>query len=421
MKKYILSVNCGSSSLKFNLFELDGENQLSSFLSGIVEEIGYVDRSRLRYSCEGTKKEQLEPVSNHQEALILLFRELEKNDIPMDSICGVGHRVVHGGDKYTESVLIDHSVIETIRDLIPIAPLHNGPNLSGIEEAIKLLPNVPHVAVFDTAFHGQMPEYAYRYAVPEEWYKTYGVRRYGFHGTSHLYVSKRAASFLKVPFGQFNGVTVHLGNGGSITKVKNGRSVDTSMGFTPLEGLVMGTRSGDLDPALISHVAERLIKDKGIGAAEAYRSVFNALNKESGLKAMTGTSFMQDIRKKAMDGDVIAEAALSVYAYRIAKYIGSYWATLPYAHAIVFTAGIGENEGYIRAKILSFLENLSIEINEEANSMRKQEMEIGRSNISSRHPLSVLVIPTDEEIVIGYDTLFIGHLKQGVPSTYPFE
>jgi acetate kinase len=421
MQKYILSLNSGSSSLKFNLFELGEQNRLSSYLSGIVEEIGNIERSRLRYTVNDVKQERSISIPSYQEALHLLFRELEKNNIPMSSICGVGHRVVHGGDKYSQSVLINHEVIETIRDLIPIAPLHNAPNLKGIEEAVKLLPDVSQVAVFDTAYHGHMPAYAYRYAVPQEWHDSYGVRRYGFHGTSHLYVSKRAARFLNIPHDRFNGITVHLGNGCSITKICNGISVDTSMGFTPLEGLVMGTRTGDLDPALISHVAGRLVKDTGVSEAEAYQSVFHTLNKGSGLKALAGISMMQDIRKRAMEGDVMAETALSIYAYRAAKYIGAYWSTLPDADAIVFTAGVGENEGYVRKKILSFLENLHIEINEERNAQRKQEMEIARSNINPKHPLSVLVIPTDEEIVIGYDTLFIGHLKQGAPKVYPFE
>ncbi|MGI6141697.1 MAG: acetate kinase [Caldicoprobacterales bacterium] len=420
MKQYILSLNCGSSSLKFNLFEKREGNKLSSYLSGIVQEVGNREKSLLKYDVNGSRYQQCIPVGSHQEALVLLFRDLERNNIPIKSIGGVGHRVVHGGDKYINSVLIDDNVIQTIRDLIPLAPLHNAPNLIGIEEAMKLLPEVPHVAVFDTAFHGTIPEHAYRYAIPENWYRDYGVRRYGFHGTSHLYVAKRAARFLDIPYHEFNGITVHLGNGCSITKVREGKSIDTSMGFTPLEGLVMGTRSGDIDPALISHVADRLAKDKGLSTAEAYKRVMHALNKESGLKALTGVSMMQDIRKRANEGDAAADTALSIFAYRAAKYIGAYWATLPKTHAIVFTAGIGENEAFIRAEILSFLEGLSFEIKEE-NWMHKQEMEIARSTKAGEKPLSVLVIPTDEEIVIAYDTLFIGQLKLGVPEKYPFE
>jgi acetate kinase len=420
MKQYILSLNCGSSSLKFNLYERKTGNHLSSHLNGIVQEVGNSEKSSLKYDINGSRHQQSVSVLSHKEALVLLFRELERHNISMESIIGVGHRVVHGGEKYINSVLIDEDVIRTIRELIPLAPLHNPPNLIGIEEAIRLLPEVPHVAVFDTAFHGTIPEYAYRYAISEDWYRDYGVRRYGFHGTSHLYVAKRAARFLGIPYNQFNGITVHLGNGCSITKIREGKSIDTSMGFTPLEGLVMGTRSGDIDPALISHVADRLAKDEGISTAEAYQKVMNSLNKESGLKALTGVSVMQDIRQSANEGDKKADIALSIFAYRAAKYIGAYLAALPEAHAIVFTAGIGENEGTIRTRILSFLEYLSFEIKQD-NEKRKQEMEIARSSKADDSPLSVLVIPTDEEIVIAYDTLFIGHLKCGVPERYPFE
>ncbi|MGI6536764.1 MAG: acetate kinase [Caldicoprobacterales bacterium] len=419
MDQYIMALNSGSSSLKFNLFKRAENNTLYSILSGIVEEVGNPEKSQLKFDLDGKRHRVSLPVESHRKALIILFQELEKNCIPMESIVGVGHRVVHGGDKYTTSVLINEEVIKTIRELIPIAPLHNSPNLIGIEEAIKLLPRIPHVAVFDTAFHGTMPEYAYRYAIPENWYLNYGVRRYGFHGTSHLYVAKRAARYLGISFTEFNGITVHLGNGCSITKIQNGKSVDTSMGFTPLEGLVMGTRTGDIDPALISHVAKQIKDDKGLSLAEAYEVVMTALNKESGLRALSGNgvSMMQEIRQRAIEGDLIAETALSIYTYRVAKYIGAYWATLPEVHAIIFTAGVGENEGYVRAKILSYLTNLDFQINEK-NNWSKQEMEIARDKTGLT---SVLVIPTDEEIVIGYDTLFIGALKQGVPETYPFE
>jgi acetate kinase len=420
MEQYILSVNSGSSSLKFNLFQRAEDNSLTSQLSGIVEEVGNVDRSLLKYDINGIRRKVQVPVASHKEALILLFSELEKNNIPMDAICGVGHRVVHGGSEYSASVRINKQVIQTIRELIPLAPLHNAPNLTGIEEAVKLLPDVPHVAVFDTAFHSSMPESAFRYAIPNTWYQKYGVRKYGFHGISHLFVAKRAARFLNIPFEKFNGITAHLGNGCSVTKIQNGKSVDTSMGFTPLEGLVMGTRTGDIDPALISHVANKLVEDMGLEMVEAYETVIHALNKESGLKALTGVSVMQDIRKRAVEGDLVADAALSIYSYRIAKYIGAYWATLPEAHAIVFTAGIGENEGCIRARILSFLENLKFDVKDE-NQLRKQEMVIATSNKDADKALPVLVIPTDEEIVIGYDTLFIGCMDQDIPELYPFE
>lgn len=421
MSKYILALNCGSSSVKFNLFELTPSNTLNPFIQGIAEEIGNAERSRLKYSCNDEKFDVTKPIPLHRDALSLIFNEFDRFDISKDKICAVGHRTVHGGDKYNRSVLIDENVIKTMKDLISIAPLHNPPNITGIEEAIRLLPDVSQVAVFDTAYHSTVPEYAYRYAIPEEWYQSFGVRKYGFHGTSHMYVSKRAARFLGIPYDKFSCITAHLGNGCSITKICNGKSVDTSMGFTPLEGVAMGTRSGDLDPALISHVAGCISDVRGTGEAEAYRCVMQALNKESGLKALGKTNMMQDLRQKAVEGDAAAELAISVYAYKIAKYIGAYWATLPECRAIIFTAGVGENEGYVRKKILSFMENLNIEIDEAKNSIRKQEVVIGTGAVNPSKPLSIMVIPTDEEIVIGYDTLYLGYLGENVPKVYPFE
>lgn len=421
MEKFIMVLNCGSSSLKFNLFRLEAGNKLEAALKGTVEEIGNTSKSKLKYSAEGRKSEIVQGINNHNEALKLIFEELERNGIDKEDICAVGHRVVHGGDKYNKSVRIDENVIKTIKDLIPIAPLHNPPNLTGIEECTKLLPGIPQVAVFDTAFHGTIPEYAFRYAIPEQWYKSYGVRKYGFHGTSHMYVSKRGAKLLGIPYKEFNCITAHLGNGCSITKIQNGESVDTSMGFTPLEGVIMGTRSGDIDPALIPHVAECIAEERSISKEEAYQFVTRALNKESGLKALGKTNMMQEIRQKALEGDKEAELVVSIYAYRVAKYIGQYWATLPHVNSIIFTAGLGENEGYVRKKILSFLQNLKIEIDEEKNSIRKQEVIIGKSDINPELPLWVMVIPTDEEIVIGYDTLYLGYLGKQVPDVYPFE
>ncbi len=280
------------------------------------------------------------------------------------------------------------------------------------------MPGVPQVAVFDTAFHASLPEHAFRYAIPNEWYKEFGVRTYGFHGTSHMYVAKRGAKFLDIPYHEFNAITAHLGNGCSLSKIENGVSVDTSMGFTPLEGVIMGTRSGDVDPAVISHVVDSLMVKEDISHEESFKKVMHALNKASGLKALSGTNMMQDIRSKAEKGDVEAETVIAIYAYRIAKYIAAYWATLPSCEALIFTAGLGENEGYVRAKILSFLKNIKIELDTDSNKVRKTEVQIARSESNN---LSVLVIPTDEESVIGYDTLYIGHLGQGTPDVYPFE
>ncbi len=347
-----------------------------------------------------------------------VFDQFDKFGIHKGDIKGVGHRVVHGGTNYKTSVKIDQKVLDTIEDLIPIAPLHNPPNLLGIKVAMELLPDVNQVAVFDTAFHGTVPEYAYRYAIPEEWYEEFGVRTYGFHGTSHLYVAKRGAHFVGKSNAEFNGITAHLGNGCSLTKVQNGKSVDTSMGFTPLEGVIMGTRSGDVDPAIISHVVDSLMSKEDITIDVAFKKVMHALNKESGLKALAKTNMMQDIRSKAEAGDVDAEMVVSIYAYRIAKYIGAYWATLPSCDAIIFTAGLGENEGYVRKKICSLLGNIGIVIDDDKNAVRKEEIQIGES---VKNNLKILVIPTDEEIVIGYDALYLGYLEENVPEVYPFE
>jgi acetate kinase len=421
MSKHILVLNCGSSSVKFNLFSVTDNQELHALLQGIAEEIGNPDKSRIKYEWQGAKKATTAALHNHREALTQVFGVLEHLGIERSSIVAVGHRVVHGGDQYSSSVRVDDDVLATIRRLIPIAPLHNPPNLTGLEESIRLLPGVPQVAVFDTAFHETMPEYAYRYAIPTSWYKEYGVRKYGFHGTSHMYVARRAARFLGIPFSRFNGITAHLGNGCSLTKILGGSSVDTSMGFTPLEGVIMGTRSGDIDPALIGHVAGKLVSDMGISKEQAYDQVLHDLNKESGLKAIGKTNMMQDIRTLALQGDAQAATVIDIYAYRIAKYIGQYWATLPWADAIVFTAGLGENEAHVRQKILQFLSALAIQVDEEKNAVRKQEVIIGTSLINPDHPLSIMVIPTDEEAVIGYDTLFLGHLNQPVPQVYPFE
>jgi len=421
MKHSILVLNCGSSSVKFNLFEVSDDLLLRGLLQGIAEEIGNTAKSRLKSEIDGEKHVTKVALPNHHSALAGVFDLIDQHGFDRKCIAAVGHRVVHGGDRYKSSVRVDEHVLQTIRELIPIAPLHNPPNLTGIEESIRMLPDVPQVAVFDTAFHESMPESAFRYAIPGKWYEQYGVRKYGFHGISHMYVARRAARMLCIPFNQFNGITAHLGNGCSITKIQNGQSVDTSMGFTPLEGVVMGTRSGDIDPALIGYVADRLAQEHGISREAAFDQVLRDLNKESGLKALGHTNMMQDIRAKAETGDQAAQTVVDIYAYRIARYIGEYWSTLPWCDAIVFTAGVGENESYVRSQILHFLANLEIRVDDEQNALRRQETVIGESHIKAGHPLSVMVIPTDEESVIGYDALYLGHLDQPVPAEYPFE
>lgn len=420
MTKYIMVLNCGSSSAKFNLFSLEADNRLEPVLQGLAEEIGNAAKSALKWSCDGNKQRAVKPIHDHREALLGIFDLLIELGFDRDAICAVGHRVVHGGETYSGSVKIDEQVIEEIRRLVPIAPLHNPPNLTGIEESIKLLPEVPQVAVFDTAFHGTLPDYAYRYAVPSWWYEDLGVRKFGFHGTSHMYVARKAAAILGKTSAEFCGITAHLGNGCSITKIENGRSVDTSMGFTPLEGVIMGTRSGDIDPALISHVANSLSSDKGMAKGDAYEAVMHSLNKESGLKALADTNMMQVIRERAQSGDAEAQTAINIYAYRVAKYIGQYWATMPDADAIVFTAGLGENEGYVRQMILNYLPALEFHIDDEKNKIRGQEIIFATSSIKGKS-LHAMVIPTDEEAVIGYDTLYLGYLDRPVPKVYPFE
>ncbi|VDN47940.1 Acetate kinase [Petrocella atlantisensis] len=412
MGHYILALNCGSSSLKFTLFEVVKDNQLRSRMDGIVEEIGNKAHSRIKVESEAGKTVQDVPLPSHHEALLAVFDCFHKEEIRDQDIVAVGHRVVHGGTAYSSSVRIDGAVIDKIRELFPLAPLHNPPNLLGIEVAMKLLEGVPQVAVFDTAFHATLPEAAYRYAIPKQWYEDFSVRTYGFHGTSHMYVAKRGAKLLKIPYKDFYAITAHLGNGCSLTKIEAGKSTDTSMGFTPLEGVIMGTRSGDIDPAIIDHVAHCLEKKEGLSLEAAYIKVMLALNKSSGLLALGGTNRMQDIREKAEAGDVEAETVIAIYAYRIAKYIGAYWSTMPACQAIIFTAGVGENEGYVRKKVLDFLPALHFKMDEDANKIRKEEVMIGKSDSSD---LSVLVIPTDEESVIAYDALYLGYLGTSAP------
>ncbi len=420
MKKAILSLNCGSSSLKYNLFLVNDDNTVEPVINGVVEEIGNLERSTMKFEFNGEKKKYEMPFANHEDALKDMFNIFEDHNMKKDSIVAVGHRVVHGGSVYKESILIDEHVKSTIKELSPVAPLHNPVNLQGILVAEKLLPGVPNVAVFDTAFHGDIEQPAFRYAIPDKWYNDYMVRRYGFHGTSHLYVSRRAAKILNIPYEKFNCVTAHLGNGSSIAKVNHGKSCDTSMGFTPLEGVIMGTRSGDLDPAIIGHVAKNIAKDENMELGAAYEKVMNMLNKDCGLKAIGGTNLMQDIRAKALEGDEFSENIVNIYAYRIAKYIGSYMATSDGCHAIIFTAGVGENEWYVRAKTLEYLKGFNFVIDDEKNKIRGEEIQFATGTYNGSE-VKVFVLPTDEEVVIAYDSLYIGHLHKPAPDVYPFE
>jgi len=395
----ILALNCGSSSVKYQLF--DWENK-SVVAKGIVERVGIGD-SFIVHEAPGreTYRDEYE-CHDHNTAINLVLNTLvskERGVIEnLNEISAIGHRVVHGGEKFKSSVLINDEVIKAIEDVQHLAPLHNPPNLAGIRAAKEILPKVPHVAIFDTAFHQTMPKHAYIYAVPYEWYEEYGVRRYGFHGTSHLYVSKRAAALLKKDAKDCNIITMHIGNGVSHTAIKNGISVDTSMGLTPLEGAVMGTRCGDLDPAIPLFMQQRLNISP--------REMDNMLNKKSGILGITGKfTDRRDVLECAKT-DERCKLAIEIEAYRIKKYIGAYYAVLGRVDAIVFTAGVGENATIIREKALEGLEELGIKIDKEKNS--KTFSKSGETEIStSDSKVKVFVISTNEELVFVEDVVAI--------------
>lgn len=396
----ILALNCGSSSVKYQLFNWNTNKLLAK---GVVERIGIGDSFIIHEVPERkTFREEYE-CNDHNTAINLVIKTLTKGENrvidDIKEIAAVGHRVVHGGEKFKSSVEIDDEVIKAIESVQHLAPLHNPANLSGIRAAQKLLPNVPHVAIFDTAFHQTMSRHAYMYAVPYEWYEKYGVRRYGFHGTSHLYVSKRAAVMLGKEPKDCNLITMHIGNGASHCAIKNGISVDTSMGLTPLEGAVMGTRSGDIDPAIPLFMQKQL----GIDAYE----MCDILNKKSGILGLTGK---YTDRRDVLDGeehhDIRCKIALEVESYRIKKYIGAYYAVLGRVDAIVFTAGVGENAWLIRQMALEGLENLGIKLDFEKNfEVRGRD---GESEISTPDSkVKIFVIPTNEERVFIEDVVAI--------------
>ncbi len=390
----VLVINSGSSSLKYQLFDMKDESVLCS---GIVERIK-LNGSRLVHKV-GAKRYTFEtPVSDHKVALKIVLSTLtdaEKGVIKsMNEIDAVGHRVVHGGETFSGSVLIEEEVMKALEDNIELAPLHNPPNIMGIVAAKGLLPNVPHVGVFDTAFHQSLSKKSYLYAIPMKYYTKYKVRRYGFHGTSHFYVSRRAAEILAKPVEDLKIITCHIGNGASITAVKYGKSVDTSMGFTPLEGLVMGTRCGDMDPAIVTFLQEK----EHLTASE----INDILNKKSGIYGITNgfSSDMRDIEEAAEDGNELAKIALEMYDYRIAKYIGAYAAAMNGVDAIVFTAGVGESSPYTRKDVCSYLEFLGLKIDDKRNDVHGKESIISTEDSK----VKVLVVPTNEELVIARDT-----------------
>jgi len=393
----ILVINCGSSSLKYQVLDMPSEELLCK---GLVERIG-MDGSVINHTKTGEDKVVTEvPMKDHTEAIAQVMKALQDPEHgvvkEMSEIGAVGHRVVHAGEKFAKSVLITDEVVKALEECVPLAPLHNPPNLLGIEACQKLMPGVPMVGVFDTAFHQTMPPESYIYALPYEYYEKYGVRRYGFHGTSHKYVSFRASQMLNVKPEELKIVTCHLGNGASVSAVKYGHVVDTSMGLTPLEGLVMGTRAGDIDPAILKFIADK----EGITLDE----VDTILNKKSGMLGISGVSSdFRDVEAAAEEGNERAQLALKVFAHRVRFYIGAYIAEMNGVDAIVFTAGVGENDYFMRELICENLGNLGIRLDVVKNKVRGVERIISTDD----SPVRILLIPTNEELAIAKDTYWI--------------
>jgi len=395
---YILALNCGSSSLKYQVYNADTK---SPVVGGNVEKIGSNDSFVTQKYPDGKKDKKITPMKDHNEALNVVLLMLREASIDMNDIGGVGHRVVMGGDKFASSVEVTDEVIKTLRDLSPLAPLHNPSGILGIVTAQQLLPNAKQVAVFDTAFHQTMPDYAYRYAVPSAWYSELGVRRYGFHGTSHLYVSKRAAAMLGKPADQCNLITLHIGSGASATAIRNGRSVDTSMGMTPTPGLTMGTRPGDIDPAIVVYVMERL----NLTPAQIQKH----LNKDSGLMGITECFADRRDVEENKDKDEKCRLAIEMESLNVKKYIGAYMAELGgNVDAIVFTAGVGENDDYLREKYCAGLEKMGIKLDKAKNAAALARKGVDEAIISTDDsPIKILMVATNEELVIVEDTLAI--------------
>ena len=391
----ILVLNCGSSSVKYKLIDLDGVNQ-NVMAEGGVEKLGLPD-SFLKFKFNGEKVTITTSMPNHEVAVRVILDNLtsEKYGCIKDfgEIDAVGHRIVHGGEKFNTSVIITDEVIAKVKECYDLAPLHNPANITGIEAISAIMPDVPQVGVFDTAFHQTMPAYAYMYALPYEAYEKYGIRRYGFHGTSHRYVARRACDFLGLDYEAQRIITCHIGNGGSITAVKDGKSVDTSMGLTPVEGLMMGTRCGDVDPAALLYIQQK----EGFSTADMQKLI----NKKSGVLGVSGVSSdMRDIENAVAAGNERAQLALDMYEYRITKYIGAYTDALGGVDVIVFTGGVGENQTGTREKICRQLEFLGIDFDAEKNKTSGEEIELTRQGSKVR----VVVIPTDEEYMIACDT-----------------
>ncbi|MGG1677700.1 acetate kinase [Neobacillus sp. NRS-1170] len=388
----VIAINAGSSSLKFQLFEMPSENVITK---GLIERIGLKD-SIFNITVNGEKIQEITDIPDHEVAVKMLLDKLTTLGIiaSLSEIEGIGHRVVHGGEEFNDSVLITDEVMEKIQELSDLAPLHNPANIIGIQAFKRVLPDVPAVAVFDTAFHQTMPESSFLYSLPYEYYEKYGIRKYGFHGTSHKYVSQRAAELLGRPVEQLRLISCHLGNGASIAAIEGGKSIDTSMGFTPLAGVTMGTRSGNIDPALIPFIMEK--------TGQSVEEVLDVLNKKSGMLGVTGfSSDLRDIEIQAKQGNNRAQLALDVFANRIHKYIGSYASRMYGVDAIIFTAGIGENSDVIRENVLKGLEFMGVYWDPALNKVRGEEAFINYPH----SPVKVIIIPTNEEVMIARDAV----------------
>jgi len=383
----ILVLNSGSSSLKYAVFNMQTQQML---ITGVIERIAEEQSSHHYQLSGGDWKSELIHIETHTQGLERIFACLSELDVMSDAndLSCIGHRVVHGGEKFCQPTLITSDVLNAIRQMVPLAPLHNPANIIGIEGAMAYAPNTPQVAVFDTAFHQTMPDYAYQYAIPQAWYKEQGVRRYGFHGTSHYYVVKQAAQHLSIPLESLNAISLHLGNGASMAAIQGGKSIDTSMGMTPLEGLIMGTRSGDLDPAIIFYLQKQL----KLSSAE----IENALNKQSGLKGLCAENDMRRVHELADSGDQQAQLALAMVSYRIKKYIGAYAAVLGRLDVIIFTGGIGEHDAWIRESCCSALDILGIAIDTDKN----EQVQGAITSIAAHNSVNILVIATNEELEI---------------------
>ena len=392
----ILVINCGSSSLKYQLIDSESEKVLAK---GLCERIG-IEGSAITHQPAGGDKVTTEvPMPDHTEAVKYVIEKLTDSVVgvvkSLDEIGAVGHRIVHGGEKFASSVVIDDEVLKAVEECNDLAPLHNPANLIGINSCKKIMPGVPMVAVFDTAFHQTMPKKAYLYGLPYEYYEKYKIRRYGFHGTSHDFVSNRVAEILGKKREDLKIIVCHLGNGASVSAVKNGQCVDTSMGLTPLEGLIMGTRSGDLDPAIISFIAQK----ENLSAEE----VINICNKKSGVLGLSGglSSDFRDLGNAAEEGNEKAKTALETWSYRVAKYVGAYVAAMNGVDVIAFTAGVGENNFTAREMICEYLGYLGVTIDKEANKIRGEEITISTPDSKT----TVMVVPTNEELAIARETL----------------